>query len=75
MRLRGEGVGILLKRSVLNANHRAYRCRSSLIGFFRPMEFALYRPTLFSGVTCLGLDYVLLDGVPGAWHVENTDCS
>ena len=41
-------VGISFKRSVFNANHRAYRRLSGLIGFRRPIEFGLYRPRLFS---------------------------
>ena len=41
-------VGIPFKRSVFNANHRAYRRLSGLIGFRRPIEFGLYRPRLFS---------------------------
>jgi len=45
-REKGGGAKIPLKRSVLNANHRAYRCLSSLIDFGRPTEFGLYRPRL-----------------------------
>ena len=45
-REKGGGAKILLKRSVLNANHGAYRRLSGLIGFGRPAEFGLYRPRL-----------------------------
>ena len=45
-REKGRGAKILLKRSVLNANHGPYRRLSGLIGFGRPAEFGLYRPRL-----------------------------
>jgi len=53
------GARIPLKRSVLNANHRAYRRLSGLIGFGRPAEFGLYRPRLLPSVACLALAYGL----------------
>ena len=45
-RQKGGGAKIPLKRSVLNANHGAYRGLSGLIGFGRSAEFGLYRPRL-----------------------------
>jgi len=45
-REKGGGAKIPLKRSVLNANHRAYRRLLGLIGFGRPAKFGLYRPRL-----------------------------
>jgi len=41
-REKGRGAKIPLKRSVLNANHGAYRRLSGLIGFGRLVEFGLY---------------------------------
>jgi len=46
-REKGGGAKIPSKRSVLNANHGAYRRLSGLIGFGRPAEFGLYRPRHF----------------------------
>jgi len=45
-REKGGGAKIHLKRSVLNANHGAYRPLSGLIGFGRLAEFGLHRPRL-----------------------------
>ena len=46
-------------QSVLNANLRAYRRLSGLIGFRRPIEFGLYGPRLSSGAACLSPAYGL----------------
>jgi len=54
------GAKIPLKRSVLNADHRAYRRLSGLIGFSRPAEFGLYQPRLLPVWPAL------------AWPVGNT---
>jgi len=51
------GGGIPLTQSVLNTNLQAYRRRSGLIGFRRPIEFGLYGPRLSSGAAFLGLAY------------------
>jgi len=59
---------ISLKRSLPNANHRAYRRLSGLVGFRRPLEFGLDRPRLSPGAACLGPAY----GLPSAWPVGNT---
>jgi len=58
-----RGGRIPLGRSVLNANHRAYRRLSGLIGFRRPMELGLYRPRLF--LEWLAMAYRLAYQRPG----------
>ena len=62
-REKGGGAKIPLKRSVLNANHRAYRRLSGPTGFGRPAEFGLYRPRLLPARPAL------------AWPVGNTELS
>jgi len=57
----GAGIKTDLKRSVLNANHHAYRRLSGLIGFGKPTEFGLYWFRLFSERPAL------------AWPIGNTN--
>ena len=69
---RGEGGGIPLKRSVLNANHRGYRCLSGLIGFRRPNS-AYIGLGCFRRGPAYGPAYGLSAGLPAAWPVGNTE--